>query len=85
MGGQSAVACALANPTRVGKLILMGGGTGGPSQFVPMPTEGIKLIGVLYREERPSKNSVLPQCADGPLYRRPVDMEAVRRRMLAYA
>ena len=42
-------------------------------------------IGVLYREERPSKNSVLPQCADGPLYRRPVDMEAVRRRMLAYA
>lgn len=50
MGGHSAVAFALANPTRVGKLVLMGGGTGGPSQFVPMPTEGIKLIGALYRE-----------------------------------
>ena len=29
---------------------LMGGGTGGPSQFVPMPTEGIKLLQGLYRE-----------------------------------
>ncbi len=36
MGGHSAVAFALANPQRVGKLVLMGGGTGGPSQFVPM-------------------------------------------------
>ena len=50
MGGHSAVAFALANPTRVGRLILMGGGTGGPSQFVPMPTEGIKLLQGLYRE-----------------------------------
>lgn len=50
MGGHSAVAFALNNPTRVGKLVLMGGGTGGPSQFVPMPTEGIKLIQALYRE-----------------------------------
>jgi 2-hydroxy-6-oxonona-2,4-dienedioate hydrolase len=50
MGGHSAVAFALANPTRVSKLVLMGGGTGGPSQFVPMPTEGIKLINGLYRE-----------------------------------
>ncbi len=50
MGGHSAVACALANPTRVSKLVLMGGGTGGPSQFVPMPTEGIKLIQALYRD-----------------------------------
>jgi 2-hydroxy-6-oxonona-2,4-dienedioate hydrolase len=50
MGGHSAVAFALANPQRVGKLILMGGGTGGPSQFVPMPTEGIKLLQGLYRE-----------------------------------
>lgn len=49
MGAHSTVAFALANPSRVGKLILMGGGTGGPSQFVPMPTEGIKLIGQLYR------------------------------------
>ncbi|SOE97269.1 2-hydroxy-6-ketonona-2,4-dienedioate hydrolase [Burkholderia sp. D7] len=50
MGGHSAVAFALANPQRVGKLVLMGGGTGGPSQFVPMPTEGIKLLQGLYRE-----------------------------------
>ena len=49
MGAHSTVAFALANPERVGKLVLMGGGTGGPSQFVPMPTEGIKLIGALYR------------------------------------
>ncbi|MFM0147614.1 alpha/beta fold hydrolase [Paraburkholderia sp. RL18-085-BIA-A] len=50
MGGHSAVAFAMANPSRVGKLILMGGGTGGPSQFVPMPTEGIKLLQGLYRQ-----------------------------------
>ncbi|PAT32341.1 2-hydroxy-6-oxo-6-phenylhexa-2,4-dienoate hydrolase [Vandammella animalimorsus] len=50
MGGHSAVAFALSNPTRVGKLVLMGGGTGGPSQFVPMPAEGIKLLQQLYRE-----------------------------------
>lgn len=50
MGGHSSVAMALEFPDRVGKLILMGGGTGGPSQFVPMPTEGIKLIGALYRD-----------------------------------
>lgn len=50
MGAHSAVAFALAHPGRVARLVLMGGGTGGPSQFVPMPTEGIKLIGALYRE-----------------------------------
>lgn len=50
MGGHSAVAFALSNPTRVGKLVLMGGGTGGASPFVPMPTEGIKLLQGLYRE-----------------------------------
>ncbi len=50
MGGHSAVAFALANPQRVGKLVLMGGGTGGSSPFVPQPTEGIKLIGALYRD-----------------------------------
>ncbi|MDX3906355.1 MAG: alpha/beta fold hydrolase [Pigmentiphaga sp.] len=50
MGAHSAVAFALANPARTGKLVLMGGGTGGPSQFVPMPTEGLKLIGALYRD-----------------------------------
>ncbi len=50
MGAHSAVAFALANPERVGKLVLMGGGTGGVSPLVPMATEGIKLIGALYRE-----------------------------------
>lgn len=50
MGGHSAVGFALANPEMVDKLILMGGGTGGPSAFVPMPAEGIKLIGALYRD-----------------------------------
>jgi 2-hydroxy-6-oxonona-2,4-dienedioate hydrolase len=50
MGGHSAVAFALTNPQRVGKLVLMGGGTGGASPFVPMPTEGIKLLQGLYRE-----------------------------------
>lgn len=50
MGGHSATAFALSNPGRVRKLVLMGGGTGGGSQFVPMPTEGIKLLQGLYRE-----------------------------------
>jgi 2-hydroxy-6-oxonona-2,4-dienedioate hydrolase len=50
MGGHTAVAFALSCPERVGKLVLMGGGTGGPSQFVPMPTEGIKLLQGLYRD-----------------------------------
>ena len=50
MGGHSAVAFALAHPKRVGKLVLMGGGTGGVSPFLPTPTEGIKLIGALYRD-----------------------------------
>jgi 2-hydroxy-6-oxonona-2,4-dienedioate hydrolase len=50
MGGHSAVAFALRYPQGVGKLVLMGGGTGGASPFVPMPTEGIKLINALYRE-----------------------------------
>ena len=50
MGGHSSVAFALAYPERAGKLVLMGGGTGGPSPFVPMPTEGIKLLQAVYRE-----------------------------------
>jgi 2-hydroxy-6-oxonona-2,4-dienedioate hydrolase len=50
MGGHTAVAFALAQPARTGKLVLMGGGTGGVSSFVPTPTEGIKLIGLVYRE-----------------------------------
>ncbi|MFJ3056223.1 alpha/beta fold hydrolase [Herbaspirillum sp. NPDC087042] len=50
MGGHTAVAFTLANPDRTGKLVLMGGGTGGHSPFVPMPTEGIKLLQAVYRE-----------------------------------
>ncbi len=49
MGGHSAVAFALDHPGKVGKLVLMGGGTGGASAFAPMPTEGIKLLNALYR------------------------------------
>lgn len=49
MGGHSAVAFALDHPARVGRLILMGGGTGGASPFTPMPTEGIKLLNAVYR------------------------------------
>ena len=49
MGAQSCTAFTLDNPDRVGKLILMGGGTGGISPFQPMPTEGIKRIMQLYR------------------------------------
>lgn len=50
MGGHSAVAFTLSWPERVGKLVLMGGGTGGMSLFTPMPTEGIKRLQKLYRE-----------------------------------
>ncbi|HBO1602989.1 TPA: alpha/beta fold hydrolase [Pseudomonas aeruginosa] len=50
MGGHSAVAFALAYPQCVGKLVLMGGGAAGVSPFVPMPTEGIKLLNGVYRE-----------------------------------
>jgi 2-hydroxy-6-oxonona-2,4-dienedioate hydrolase len=50
MGGHSAVDFTLNNPGRVGKLVVMGGGTGGASPFVPMPTEGIKLLNALYSE-----------------------------------
>jgi len=49
MGGHTAVAFALDHPEAVGRLVLMGGGTGGASAFVPMPTEGIKLLNALYR------------------------------------
>ena len=38
------VAFTLNWPERVGKLVLMGGGTGGMSLFTPMPTEGIKRL-----------------------------------------
>lgn len=50
MGAHSAMMYTLLQPARVGKLVLMGGGTGGASPFMPMPTEGIKLLNALYRE-----------------------------------
>ncbi|TNE38538.1 MAG: alpha/beta fold hydrolase [Sphingomonadales bacterium] len=50
MGGHSAVAFALTYPEAIGKLVLMGGGTGGMSLFAPMPTEGLKLLNGLYRD-----------------------------------
>ena len=50
MGAHSAMMYTLLHPSRVGKLVLMGGGTGGASPFMPMPTEGIKLLNALYRE-----------------------------------
>lgn len=50
MGGHSAVAFTLNWPERVGRLVLMGGGTGGMSLLTPMPTEGIKRLQTLYRE-----------------------------------
>lgn len=56
MGGHSAVAFALAYPGAVGRMILMGGGTGGVSPFVPMPTEGIKLLQKVYRQ--PTQDNV---------------------------
>ena len=50
MGGHSTVAFTLDYPEHVDKIILMGGGPGGGSLFTPMPAEGIKRIGKLYRE-----------------------------------
>lgn len=42
-------------------------------------------IGVIYRHDQPGKETLLPQCQNGSLFRRGVDMEAVRELMLAYA
>jgi 2-hydroxy-6-oxonona-2,4-dienedioate hydrolase len=50
MGAHSAVAFTLDYPTCIDKMVLMGGGTSGGSLFTPMPAEGIKRIGKLYRE-----------------------------------
>lgn len=48
MGGINALSFALAYPERLNKMIIMGGAGVGPSLFVPMPLEGIKLIFGLY-------------------------------------
>lgn len=50
MGAHSAVAFALRYPARTDRLVLMGGGASGPSLFVPMPPEGIKILQNLYRD-----------------------------------
>lgn len=50
MGGTTALQFALSYPERLGKMIVMGGGGVGPSLFVPMPPEGIKLIFQLYKQ-----------------------------------
>lgn len=42
-------------------------------------------IGVIYREERPGKETLLPQCREGALYRKPVDMDKVAGLMMTYA
>jgi len=42
-------------------------------------------IGVIYRREGPSKETLLPQCREGALYRRAVDMDKVAARMMAHA
>jgi 2-oxoglutarate ferredoxin oxidoreductase subunit beta len=42
-------------------------------------------IGVIYREERPSKETLLPQCREGALYRRGADMGKVAAHMMSYA
>jgi 2-hydroxy-6-oxonona-2,4-dienedioate hydrolase len=38
MGGAAALLFAMDFPDRCGKLVIMGGGAGGKSLFVPMPT-----------------------------------------------
>lgn len=48
MGGINALAFALNYPDRLDKMVIMGGGGAGPSLFVPMPLEGIKLLFGLY-------------------------------------
>lgn len=48
MGGTNALTFALMYPQRLGKLIIMGGGGVGLSNFVPLPTEGIKFLRSVY-------------------------------------
>lgn len=50
MGGATALKFALQHPGRCGKLVVMGGGAGGQSLFVPMPSEGIKAMVAAYRQ-----------------------------------
>jgi len=50
MGAAVSLQFALEYPDQCGKLVLMGGGAGGQSIFVPMPPEGIKLLFAVYRQ-----------------------------------
>jgi pimeloyl-ACP methyl ester carboxylesterase len=49
MGGACSLTFAFTYPDRLDKLILMGPGGMGLSNFVPMPLEGIKNLGIVYR------------------------------------
>lgn len=49
LGAHSCVMFSLEFPSRVVKMILMGGGTRVLSSFVPMPTEGIKALMDVYK------------------------------------
>lgn len=49
MGAASAMRMAVDYPQYVDKLIMMGGGSVGPSTAMPMPTEGLKRLQGVYR------------------------------------
>ena len=49
MGGGTTLAWALAHPERIDKVVLMGSGGVGASIFQPTPLEGIKQVGLVYR------------------------------------
>jgi 2-hydroxy-6-oxonona-2,4-dienedioate hydrolase len=50
MGGATALKFAIQHPARCDRLIVMGGGAGGQSIFVPMPSEGIKSLIAAYKQ-----------------------------------
>jgi len=49
MGGGTTLGMAIAHPARIGKMVLMGSGGVGSSIFQPTPLEGIKQVGLVYR------------------------------------
>ncbi len=50
MGGATALKFAAQHPKRCEKLVVMGGGVGGQSLFMPMPSEGIKAMLAAYKQ-----------------------------------
>jgi pimeloyl-ACP methyl ester carboxylesterase len=48
LGGATSARLAAEYPDRVGKVVLMGAAGGGTSLFVPMPSEGIKLLNAVF-------------------------------------